>query len=63
MPANLQTWIVPSQANGIFCGGLSHHQAGTLQDAMTMGMEDRLVDLQAHPKIICIEKHFSAVHV
>src|ERR1035438_5991134 len=63
MPADLEARIVPSQADGIFRGGLAHHQAGALQYTLTMGMEDRLVNLLAHPKIICNEKHFSAVHV
>ena len=63
MPADLEARIVPSQADGIFRGGLAHHQTGTLQHTLTMGMEDRLVDLRAHSKIIRNEKHFSAVHV
>jgi hypothetical protein len=63
VPSDLQAGIVPGQADGIFGGGLTHHQAGALQDTLSMSVQDRPVDLQAHPKIIGNEKHFSVVHV
>jgi hypothetical protein len=63
MPANLQTWIVPRQADGILGGRLAHHQTGAVQHAVTLGVNDGAVGLRAHPKIIRNEKHFSAVHV